>query len=172
MIHATLVPESGSDARLHCADRVYRAVIGAAGVSAKKEEGDHATPTGTLALRRVLYRADRVKRPEVGGLPLEPIAQSDGWCDDVTHADYNTQVALPHPARHEELWREDHLYDIVVVLGHNDAPIVPGRGSAIFMHLQSPDGKPTEGCIALTEADLRAVLASGVAAIDVPRPQS
>ncbi|GBQ21848.1 hypothetical protein AA0472_0581 [Acetobacter estunensis NRIC 0472] len=177
MIHATLIPESGSTARLHCADRILPAVIGAAGVTLHKQEGDHATPVGLLALRKVLYRADRTSRPEMGAvtpdgrpLLLEPIGRHDGWCDDPTSPDYNRQIALPHPARHEDLWREDHLYDLVGVLGYNDAPPVPGRGSAIFLHLQSPDRKPTEGCIALTEPDLRLVLAMGLASITVQPP--
>lgn len=178
MIHAILSPGSGTTAQLYCRNRTFPAVIGAGGVTETKQEGDHATPACTLTLRRILYRADRVKRPVSGGsgpesrtLPIEPIAPDDGWCDDVAHPDYNRQITLPHPARHEKLWREDHLYDIVVVLGYNDDPIVPGRGSAIFLHLQSPDGKPTEGCLALTEPDLRELLAMGPDSITV-RPAS
>ena len=63
---------------------------------------------------------------------------------------------------HEELWRTDGLYDVVGVLGWNDAPVVRGRGSAIFLHVARPDYAPTEGCIALSLADLRRVLAMGV----------
>jgi L,D-peptidoglycan transpeptidase YkuD (ErfK/YbiS/YcfS/YnhG family) len=37
------------------------------------------------------------------------------------------------------MWREDHLYDLVLVLGYNDDPVVPGKGSAIFLHLARPD---------------------------------
>ena len=177
MIHATLVPENGCTAHLRCADRIFSAVIGAAGVTHHKEEGDHATPVGELVLRKILYRADRITRPVLGAaspdgspLLLEPISPTDGWCDDSSHTDYNRQIRLPHPARHEELWREDHLYDIVGVLGYNDAPPVPGRGSAIFLHLQAPDRRPTEGCIALTEADLRLTLAMGLSSITVLPP--
>ncbi|MCH4091484.1 L,D-transpeptidase family protein [Acetobacter sp.] len=174
MIHATLIPESGCTARLHCANRIFPAVIGAAGVTHHKEEGDHATPVGALPLRKLFYRADRVSRPILGPassdgarLLLEPVTRQDGWCDDPSHADYNRQITLPHPARHEKLWHEDHVYDIIGVLGYNDDPPVPGRGSAIFLHLQSPDRAPTEGCIALTEADLREALAMGLASITV-----
>ncbi len=63
------------------------------------------------------------------------------------------------------MWREDALYDIVGVLGWNDAPVERGRGSAIFLHLARPDRAPTEGCVALAEADLRAVLAAGLSGI-------
>ena len=56
---------------------------------------------------------------------------------------------------------------IVGVLGWNDAPVVRGRGSAIFLHLARPDLAPTEGCIALLLPDLRAALATGLTAIEV-----
>ena len=50
-------------------------------------------------------------------------------------------VRLPHPARHERMWRDDALYDLVIVIGHNDDPPVPGLGSAVFIHLwRGPTG--------------------------------
>ena len=143
-----------------------RAVIGRNGISPAKREGDLCTPIGTFTLRAVYYRADRVARPRTV-LPVIPLAPTDGWCDDPASADYNRHVNLPCPARHELLWREDHVYDLVVIVGYNDAPARPGAGSAIFMHLQRPDGSPTEGCVALTEQDLRTVLAEGADAITI-----
>ncbi|MBM9400898.1 L,D-transpeptidase family protein [Gluconacetobacter azotocaptans] len=169
MIRAVLRTNTGPDAQLHCMDQKIPAIIGAAGVRRVKEEGDHATPTGILLLRRVMYRADRVPAP-VCALPLEPLAPADGWCDDPSHADYNRRVTLPHPARHERMWRDDDVYNIVIELGYNDAPPIPGRGSAIFLHLQSPDGRPTEGCVALREADLRRLLAAGLTEIEILPP--
>ncbi len=132
---------------------------------ADKREGDGATPAGRMALRRVLYRADRTA-PPAARVRVEPIAREDGWCDDPGHPDYNRQVRLPHPARHEALWREDGLYDIIGVLGWNDAPVERGRGSAIFLHIARADYAPTEGCIALDARDLRRVL-GGLEALDV-----
>ncbi len=142
------------------------AVLGAGGVRIDKREGDGATPAGLLRLRRVLYRADRGPAP-VCAVPREALAPDDGWCDDPSHTDYNTQVRLPHPARHEQLWRDDRLYDLVGVLGWNDDPVVWNRGSAIFLHLAHPDGRPTEGCIALAPDALRLALAQGLTAIRV-----
>ncbi len=123
-------------------------------------------PNRRLPPAQVFYRADRIARP-VTSLPLLPIAPTDGWCDDPTSADYNRLVTLPHPARHERLWRDDHVYDLVVVIGYNDEPAHPGAGSAIFMHLQRPDRAPTEGCVALSESDLRTVLAAKAQAITI-----
>lgn len=137
--------------RLPCA-------LGRGGRRARKREGDGATPIGMWPMREVLYRADRMARP-VTGLPVSPIRPDDGWCDAPHDRNYNRPVRLPYPAGHERLWREDHLYDLVVILGYNDVPRSRGQGSAIFMHLAAPDFTPTVGCIALHEADLRKLLA-------------
>lgn len=149
------------DGRLVLGGEVFRAALGRGGVRAEKEEGDGATPTGRLLVRRVLYRADRGP-PPVCAVPIEPLAPDDGWCDDLRHKDYNRMVRLPHDARCEALWRTDGVYDLIGVLGWNDAPVVRGRGSAIFLHVARPDYAPTDGCVALALADLRRVLAAGV----------
>ena len=154
------------DGRLVLGLRSFRAALGRGGVRADKQEGDGATPAGLLRLRRVLYRADRGPIPRAD-VPREPVAAEDGWCDDPGHPDYNRQVRLPHPARCEALWRRDALYDVFGVLGWNDAPVARGRGSAIFLHVAAPDYAPTEGCVALAAADLRAVLAAGLTALRV-----
>ena len=93
--------------------------------------------------------------------------RTDGWCDDPGHPAYNRPVRLPINASAEALWRDDALYDIIGVLGWNDDPVVPGRGSAIFLHVARPDYAPTEGCIALALDDLRRVLALGLTEIVV-----
>jgi L,D-peptidoglycan transpeptidase YkuD (ErfK/YbiS/YcfS/YnhG family) len=141
--------------------RSFACVLGRSGIRADKHEGDGATPAGVFALRRVLYRADRL--PTVSTkLPLAPIAPGDGWCDAPADARYNQPVKLPYSASAESMWRDDGLYDVVVVLGHNDDPVVPEAGSAIFVHVAAPDRAPTEGCVALAREDLLAVLAAAV----------
>lgn len=144
----------------------WRAAYGRGGLRADKQEGDGTTPIGLLPLRRVLYRADRGRAPACL-VPVEPIAPTDGWCDDPGDAAYNTPVTLPCDASHEALWRADALYDVIGVLGWNDAPVRRGRGSAIFLHVARPDYAPTEGCVALAPEDLRAALAAGLTAIEV-----
>ena len=141
--------------------QTFRAALGRAGVRQHKQEGDGATPAGLLPLRRVLYRLDRLPPPDCA-VPVEPIAETDGWCDDPVHRDYNRQVRLPHDAHCEELWRQDRLYDVIGVLGWNDAPAAKGLGSAIFLHVAAPGYAPTAGCIALALPDLLRVLAAGV----------
>ena len=151
---------------LHIGPHRCRATFGAGGVRADKREGDGATPAGTLPLRRVLFRADRVARP-ASAVPVFPLGPADGWCDDPAHPDYNRAVTLPHPARHEALWRSDGQYDVVGVLGWNDAPAVRDRGSAIFLHVSRDDGGPTAGCVALRLPELLLVLAAGLSGVDV-----
>ncbi|MGA3398027.1 MAG: L,D-transpeptidase family protein [Acetobacteraceae bacterium] len=149
------------DGRLALRNDVFRAALGRAGVGVHKLEADGATPAGVLPLRRVLYRLDRLPAPDCA-VPIEPIGDADGWCDDPMHRDYNRLVRLPHEASCEELWRQDGLYDVLGVLGWNDAPVERGRGSAIFLHVARPDYGPTDGCVALALPDLLRVLAAGV----------
>lgn len=147
------------DGTLRWDGKTCRCALGRGGVRGDKREGDGATPVGSFPLRRVFYRPDRITAPPTR-LPVQALIPADGWCDDATHPDYNRHVRLPHPARHEMMWREDGLYDVVVVLGHNDDPPLPGLGSAIFLHVAKPDWQPTEGCVALQLSDLLAVLAA------------
>lgn len=108
-------------------------------------------------MRRILYRADRIGQLDCH-LPANSLARNDGWCDDPGDYAYNRQVDLPYPASAEQLWRDDPLYDIVVVLGHNDNPVIPGNGSAIFFHIARDGYLPTEGCVAICLADMLKVL--------------
>jgi len=142
---------SWKDHSVHCA-------LGRSGIIHNKWEGDGGTPIGLFPLRRVFYRRDRL-RPPLTSLDIQPITPTMGWCDDPKHADYNRLVELPHPASCESLWREDEIYDVIVVLGHNDDPVVPNMGSAIFLHLARPDFSPTQGCVALALPDLLTLLA-------------
>jgi L,D-peptidoglycan transpeptidase YkuD (ErfK/YbiS/YcfS/YnhG family) len=143
---------------LVCEGKHYRCAIGKGGFASDKHEGDGTTPIGEFSLRECWYRADRLSSPPHTSLPLHVIGEDDGWCDDPRDANYNRPVQLPYPASHENLWRGDRLYDVVVPIGYNDSPVIPGRGSAIFMHVATADYAPTEGCVALALADLLEVL--------------
>ena len=154
------------DGRLIWREQTLRCALGMGGVRVDKVEGDGATPAGLLPLRRILYRADRVPPPRCA-MPIEPIAATDGWCDDPVDRRYNCFVHLPYDARHEELWRRDGAYDVISVLGWNDSPVVKGRGSAIFLHVARPDYAPTEGCVALSLPDLSRLLSEGLTALRV-----
>ncbi len=152
----SLVVETGA-LTLTAFGRTLPCVIGRGGAvaAAAKREGDGATPLGVWPLRAVLLR------PGVGAttdLPWRWLRPSDGWSDDPADPAYNRPVSHPHAYAAERLWRDDGVYDAVVVLGHNDAPPVAGQGSAIFLHIARDDGAPTEGCVALARADLLGLL--------------
>jgi L,D-peptidoglycan transpeptidase YkuD (ErfK/YbiS/YcfS/YnhG family) len=147
------------DGVLRAGEHEFRCALGVNGITDAntKTEGDGKTPAGRWQLRYVMYRADRRPCPRTR-LPVTTISFSDGWCDDPNHPDYNRPVRLPFEASHERLFRKDDLYNIIVVLGHNDDPPIPGKGSAIFMHIAKPDYSGTEGCVALAEKDLETLL--------------
>lgn len=146
-----------SDGALQSGDLTMTCALGRGGTARDKKEGDGATPLGCFPLRRVLFRPDRLAAPATN-LLVAPLSKGDAWCDDPEHPEYNQPVKLPFDGRHENLWRDDNLYDLIVILGHNDDPPVPYKGSAIFMHVARPGFAPTEGCIALCREDLETVL--------------
>ncbi len=160
----TLTLSQSAPYHLLVAGRAIACTIGRAGIAAagEKREGDLKTPSGSFTLRCCYYRPDRISPPPVTSLKLIALTPEDGWCDDPSHPLYNQPVKLPFEGRHEKLWREDHVYDLIIPLGYNDGvdgPIIPGAGSAIFLHLMREDGVGTEGCIALGRADLLGLLA-------------
>lgn len=138
-------------------DHAVRCTVGRGGIGQKKAEGDGITPVGRFPLRGVMARPERIAVIQTA-LPVSPITKTDGWCDDPASADYNRRITLPHPASHEQLWRADALYDVIIEIGYNDDPVVPGRGSAIFIHVARARYQPTQGCVALKLDDLLELL--------------
>ncbi|MEM6306035.1 MAG: L,D-transpeptidase family protein [Pseudomonadota bacterium] len=132
--------------------RVFPCVIGWGGLTKRKKEGDGATPRGVHGIVGLLYRPDRMARPADWAVPIGPC---DLWSDDPADEEYNTMVRAPHGFSHEVLRRADPLYDLILLTNWNWPYAVPGRGSAIFIHQWRRRGYPTEGCIALSRANLR-----------------
>jgi L,D-peptidoglycan transpeptidase YkuD (ErfK/YbiS/YcfS/YnhG family) len=142
------------------AGRRFPCATGRGGIGVKGSEGDRVTPVGRHRIEAVLWRPDHGPRPRLGGgLAAAPIGPRDGWSDDAADPAYNRRVRRPHPFRHEPLRRRDRLYDLVAVLDFNRRPAVPGKGSAIFLHLWRGPRRPTAGCIAFRRADLAWILA-------------
>ncbi|TYC52540.1 L,D-transpeptidase family protein [Rhodobacterales bacterium] len=159
LLEVRALPRDRSRGILRFGEITVPCALGRSGVVTRKKEGDGATPRGTFELLQVFYRPDK-GLPPTTRLPLEPITPRSGWCDDPGHRLYNRPVELPFDAGHEKMWRDDRLYDVVVVLDCNLFPAVKGRGSAIFFHIAREDYRPTEGCIAVSPAHMRLVLAS------------
>jgi len=149
----------GKAGLLHAGDRVIPCGIGKGGLiaAADKREGDGASPIGIWPVRGILLRPDRVALPARLQLPWRWIRPDDGWSDGADDPAYNRPVRHPHSFSAERLWREDELYDVVIVLGYNDTPPVPGAGSAIFWHCRHA-GAPTEGCVSIDKQEIVALL--------------
>lgn len=137
----------------------YRCAIGRRGVSSFKQEGDGASPRGTFRIVGGYYRPDQFKVRPATAIPMKPMRRDDGWCDAPDHPAYNRLVRLPMKASHEAMWRDDRLYDLVLVLDWNIGPRRRHRGSAIFFHLARPDYAPTAGCVAVNRTDMIAIIA-------------
>ena len=146
-----------ADGYLKAGDKTYRATYGKNGIGRKTREGDGVSPQGTWPLRRAFYRPDRVQKPETD-LPIEETTPNHAWCDVKGDPKYNQFVMLPYPCIDERLWREDNVYDLVVVIGYNDNPIIDGNGSAIFFHVARPAYTPPTGCAAVSLPDLLEIL--------------
>jgi len=139
-------------------DKKWRCAVGPNGIRSDSCEGSGKSPAGRWPLRQLFYRADRTEKP-VSHLKSTIIAEDMGWCDAPSDPEYNKLVKLPFAASHEKMWMDADVYDVVVVLGHNDDPVVSGAGSAIFLHIARPEYTPTAGCAALSKEDLLEFLA-------------
>jgi L,D-peptidoglycan transpeptidase YkuD (ErfK/YbiS/YcfS/YnhG family) len=126
--------------------KIFPCSIGKGGLTSNKKEGDGATPRGHHRIVGMLFRPDRMARPNRWAAPIHP---RDLWSDDVCDPTYNTQVRAPHEFSHEHLRRGDPLYDLVLLTDWNWPIAQPGLGSAIFMHQWRRPGFPTMGCVAI-----------------------
>lgn len=126
------------------------AYLGFAGLSANHHEGDGTTPTGAFGIGPVMYGV----APDPGvHYAYRQLVCGDWWDEDPSSPEYNTFQhvacgATPSFAgASEALWRSTVAYSHLVFVEYNSHPAVPGRGSAIFIHVEI--GHPTNGCISL-----------------------
>jgi L,D-peptidoglycan transpeptidase YkuD (ErfK/YbiS/YcfS/YnhG family) len=133
----------------------WRAWLGSSGLSTHKREGDGATPAGTYRIGSTDYGI--AANPGVHGV-YHRLACGDWWNEDASSPGYNTFRHVACGARpsfgggSEALWRISPQYRYFAVVEYNTRPAVPGRGSAIFVHVSA--GRPTVGCVSLPEAQL------------------
>ena len=132
-------------------------VVGRAGTirAEFKKEGDGHTPEGIYPFESIFGRQPQT----IFQLPYIALDPEDKWIDDPLDKDYNRWIRGPTSAKSfERLWRSDELYDDFAVVGFNRNPVVPGKGSAIFMHIWRGPKKGTAGCVAMKKEDLIEVL--------------
>jgi L,D-peptidoglycan transpeptidase YkuD (ErfK/YbiS/YcfS/YnhG family) len=136
----------------------WQAHLGRSGLSAHKREGDGATPTGTYRIGATMYGIE----PNPGvRFRYHRLVCGDWWDEDSRSPGYNTfrHVACgatpPFGGGSEALWRIAPQYRYFAVVDYNDEPVVPGRGSAIFLHVAVG---ATAGCVSLPEPELLQLL--------------
>ena len=134
-------------------DKKLQCAIGRGGLKKNKVEGDLSTPIGAFKFNKIYYRADKLGETNFE-INSTIIQKNDGWCDDERSTFYNQYIQFPFNESAEHLYREDDIYDILCVLNYNTSPIIPGLGSAIFLHVARSNFAGTEGCIALDKEAL------------------
>jgi len=131
--------------------------LGRGGILANKREGDGGTPKGQFRPRQLWWRGDRHSRPQTH-LPVRAIAPDDAWCEDPRDRRYNQPIWRGPEQGGDKLMRADHLYDFIVEIDHNTRPRIPGRGSAVFLHLARDNFGPTAGCVSMTQSAMLQLL--------------
>ena len=164
-IHVAAPDPSSTTATLtvtQCGKRVFgpwRARVGDRGLSAHHREGDGTTPLGSYAIGPVVYGLD----PDPGtAFRYHRLVCGDWWDEDPRSPTYNRfrhvpcGSAPPFRGGSEALWRATVAYRLFAVVHYNAAPVVPGRGSAIFLHVDT--GRATNGCVSLAKPLLKRLL--------------
>ena len=134
-----------------------RCAIGKRGISSDKLEGDKKTPKGEFKLKYILYRKDRIINIKTK-LKKIVIKKKMLWCDDPNSSYYNKIINYPSKYRAEKLWRNENIYDIIIVIDYNLNPVIKNKGSAIFLHIAKNNYKPTRGCVAISKKDVKFLL--------------
>jgi len=147
----------GSNGLINIGHRHFQCKIGRSGIGQKQREGDGITPVGQWKMAYFLYRPDKLTKPR-SFLQGFPFNTNDSWCDIPNSRTYNQPLGFVPPNSSESLWRNDDLYNIVIILDHNSCPFIANQGSAVFIHTCSPDTKYTQGCIALNQANMLQLL--------------
>ena len=157
-LHVRAAPAIRTRGVLRAGHLAIPVALGRGGILANKREGDGGTPRGRFRLVRLWWRADRQTRPATL-LPARRIGPQDAWCEDPADRHYNRYIQIPERDGADRLRREDHLYDFIIEISHNQRPRIAGRGSAVFVHIAKPGFAPTAGCVAMTRARIRHLLA-------------
>ena len=134
-----------------------KCAIGKRGIGNKQKEGDQITPKGKFKIKIILYRKDRISNfsSKIAKLPIQ---KNMGWCDDPHSKHYNKLIKFPFRYSAEKLYRDDSIYDIILVLNYNLSPIRKGKGSAIFIHIAKKNYKKTLGCVAVSKSNLKKII--------------
>ena len=134
----------------------YKCSIGLNGLTNNKVEGDKKTPMGTYSLGELFVRTDRIKNLKTK-YKFIPIKKYMAWSDDPNDLEYNQLIETKNFHK-ESLYRDDNIYNLILTINYNTNPVIPNKGSAIFLHISTNDYKPTNGCIAINANDFIEIL--------------
>ena len=144
------------DKILYFKKKKYRCSVGLNGITKNKIEGDKKTPIVKYSFGKLFVRTDKIKNLNTK-FKYIPIRKDMAWSDDSNKSNYNNLIKTKNKHK-ESLYRDDNLYDLILVINYNMNPVLPNKGSAIFLHISSDDYKPTEGCIAIAVNDFIEIL--------------
>ena len=144
------------DKILYFKKKKYSCSVGLNGFTTNKIEGDKKTPIGKYSFGKLFVRTDKIKNLNTK-FKYIPIRKDMAWSDDSNKSNYNNLIKTKNKHK-ESLYRDDNLYDLILVINYNMNPVLPDKGSAIFLHISSDDYKPTEGCIAIAVNDFIEIL--------------
>lgn len=125
-----------------------------------KREGDGRAPAGVFAITALFGEAP-ADASSVAALRLPYLAAGPRLkgVDDPASMHYNRIVdeaaVTVDWASCEDMLRDDGRYALGAVVAHNAAPVLPGAGSCIFLHVWAGPETPTAGCTAMALADMR-----------------
>ena len=134
----------------------FKCAIGKKGLKKNKKEGDGTTPKGIFSFTTLYYRADRIKKINTY-LKCKKIKKNMGWCNNPYDKKYNTEFNLKSKKKGEKLFRKDYRYNLFIPINYNTSPVIPNKGSAIFLHL-TDNYKPTAGCVSIKLNDFLFIL--------------
>jgi L,D-peptidoglycan transpeptidase YkuD (ErfK/YbiS/YcfS/YnhG family) len=137
----------------------YTARVGRNGLRVNRHEGDGTTPIGAFPILPRMYGND----PNPGvRFPYTRLRCGDWWVEDPRSPAYNTfqrigcGVKPPFKVTTPDMSKSRRAYRYLAVIGFNTKPIVPGRGSGIFLHVQVHSS--TNGCVSVPRPALLRVL--------------
>ena len=135
----------------------YKVNLGVKGLVSPEDkiEGDLKTPTGYYPITFAFGKKNDLE----SRLDFIEIGRNHIWVSDTASDAYNTIVVdndgkYSNNQVNEKLFRNDDLYDYAIVIDYNINPVVKGKGSAIFMHIQRSENHRTAGCISLSKEDI------------------
>ena len=137
----------------------FTARVGWNGLRANRHEGDGTTPIGTFPILPRMYGS--APNPGVAFHYLR-LRCGDWWVEDPASPSYNTfrrvgcGVRPPFKVTTPDMSKSRRAYEYLAVIGFNTRPVVPGRGSGIFLHVLVHSS--TNGCVSLPRGQLLRIL--------------